>query len=243
MRATTMPTAMPSMNASAIKRAALAAVACALLTVSIPHAAAQGAQGKLNVDDLRIRSDAGDRSATRRLAEAYYLGRDGVEQDFSEAARWYLRLAKQGDVRAQTTIGLMYSRGYGVNKDPEAAHRWWNFAAAQNDPGAQYNLGLSYAQADGVAQDYERAVQWYLKAASRGHVQAQHNLGMLYDEGKGVERDPVRAYFWVKVAASQGDDVAQESLKAVGKGMSAGQIRQAEDQADEWMKKNKKMLK
>jgi len=201
------------------------------------------AQDKINIDDLKVRSDAGDRSATRQLAEMYYVGRGGVEQNFSEAARWYEILAKQGDRRAQTSLGLMYARGYGVKKDPEAAHRWWNFAAAQNDPGAQYNLGLSYAQGDGVKQDHERAVQWYSKAASRGHVQAQHNLGTLYHEGKGVVRDPVRAYFWVKVAALQGDDISLESLKAVGQGMSASQIRQAEDQAEEWMRKNKKLLK
>lgn len=237
-----MLTAKPSMNASAIKRAALAAVACALLAVSIPHAAAQGAQGKLNVDDLKIRSDAGDRSATRQLAEAYYLGRDGVEQNFTEAARWYEKLAKQGDIRAQTTMGLMYSRGYGVKKDSQAAHRWWNFAAAQNDPGAQYNLGLSFANGDGVAQDYAKAAEWYNKAAGRGHVQAQHNLGMLYHESKPA-RDPVRAYFWVKVAALQGDDVAQDSLKIVRSGMNSAQVAEAETQADEWMKKNKKLIK
>ena len=226
------------MSVSRFSRYALALLAAGWLSL----APAQDT-GKVNIEDLKIRSGAGDRSATRQLAEMYYVGRDGIEQNFSEAARWYLQLAKQGDIRAQTTIGLMYSRGYGVNKDAAAAHRWWNFAAAQNDPGAQYNLGLSYAQGDGVAQDYERAVQWYSKAASRGHVQAQHNLGTLYHEGKGVEHDPVRAYFWVRVAASQGDDVAQESLKVVGKDMSAGQIQQAEDQADEWMRKNKKTLK
>lgn len=234
-----MLTAKPSMNASAIKRAALAAVACALLAAGIPHAAEQG---KLNVDDLKTRADAGDRTATRQLADAYYVGRDGVEQNFSEAARWYEKLAKQGDIRAQTTMGLMYSRGYGVKKDSQVAHRWWNFAAAQNDPGAQYNLGLSFANGDGVAQDYERAVQWYSKAAQRGHIQAQHNLGMLYHEGKGIERDPLRAYYWLRVAALQGDDVSQEALKLVSQGMSADQVRQADNQADEWMKKYKRIV-
>ena len=227
------------MNAFAIK--ARLAAACALLVLGMQPVAAQE-KAKVNIEDLKVRSNAGERGATRQLADMYYVGKDGVEQDFAEAARWYEKLAKQGDVRAQTTLGLMYSRGYGVKKDSQAAHRWWNFAAAQNDPGAQYNLGLSYANGDGVAQDYERAVQWYIKAASRGHVQAQHNLGMLYHEGKPA-RDPVRAYFWVKVAALQGDDVAQDSLKSVRAGMSDAQVAEAEAQADEWMKKNKKLLK
>ena len=61
--------------------------------------------------------------ATRQLADAYYAGRGGVEQSFPEAARWYEKLAKQGDVRAQATIGLMYLRGYGVPQDIQAALR------------------------------------------------------------------------------------------------------------------------
>ena len=214
-------------------------LSCALLALCVGVAAAQN----VTLDDLRIRAEAGDRSATRQLAEAYYLGREGAEQNFSEAARWYLKLAQQGDVRAQTTLGLMYARGYGVKKDPAVAHHWWSFAAAANDAGAQYNLALSYANGDGVAQDYERAAQWYEKAAERTHIQAQYNLGLLYLQGKGVAKDPLRAYFWVKVAALQGDDRAQDSLNKVAAGMSAEQVRQAEAQADEWMKRAKKLLK
>ena len=236
-------TATRSMNASRIRSAILRMAAGALLLIGAPFAGAQEAKPTPTVEDLKNRAEAGDKSATRQLADAYYLGREGAEQDFSEAARWYLKLAQQGDVRAQTTLGLMYSRGYGVKKDPQAAHRWWSFAAAANDPGAQYNLGLSFANGDGVAQDYARAAQWYDKAAQRTHVQAQHNLGLLYHEGTGVAKDPVRAYFWVKVAALQGDDLSQETLKKVAAGMSPDQIREAEAQAGEWMKRAKKLLK
>jgi TPR repeat protein len=211
----------------------------ALLCAGIGVAVAQNA----TLDDLKSRAEAGDKGATRQVAEAYYLGNQGAEQNFREAARWYLKLAQQGDVRAQTTLGLMYARGYGVEKDPAAAHRWWSFAAAANDPGAQFNLGLSYASGDGVTQDFARAAQWYDKAAQRTHVQAQFNLGMLYFEGKGVVKDPLRAYFWVKVAALQGDDLAQGALEEVARGMSADQVRQAEAQADEWLKRAKKTLR
>ncbi len=200
------------------------------------------AQEKIHVDDLKVRSAAGDRSATRQLAEMYYVGRGGVEQDFKEAAVWYEKLAKQGDARAQTSLGLMYARGYGVEKNMNTARKWWSFAAAQNDPGAQFNLGVIYSRGDGVEPDYPQAAQWLNRASQRGHVQAQRLLGLLHYEGKGVERDPVRAYYWLKVAALQGDDVSGDALKTVGKGMSADQVRQAEAQADEWMKKYKKIV-
>jgi TPR repeat protein len=215
-------------------------VACALLAAACLGAAA--AQDSINVEDLRIRSDAGDRSAMRQLAELYYLGRGGVRQDFGEAARWYERLAKQGDVRAQSSLGLMYARGYGVPKNLETARRWWSFAAAQNDPGAQYNLGVIYATGEGVPQDYKQAAHWLDRAARRGHVQAQQNLGVLYREGKGVERDPQLGYFWMKVAALQGDEVAQGSLQAAARDMSADQLREADSRAGEWMRQNKRAL-
>lgn len=200
-------------------------------------------EGKLNVEDLKVRAEAGDKTATRQLADAYYTGRGGVEQNFSEAARWYVKLGQQGDLRAQTTLGLMYSRGYGVAKDLQAAHRWWSFAAAANDQGAQYNLGLAYADGEGVAQDYERAAQWYLKAAVRNHVQAQLNLGTLYYEGKGVPKDLVRAYYWFKLAALHGDDLAPDRLEKVGAEMTPNQVKDAETQATEMFKKTQKALK
>jgi hypothetical protein len=197
------------------------------------------AQEGINIEDLRVRSEAGDRTAIRQLAELYYVGRGGVGQDFAEAARWYERLAKQGDARAQASLGLMYARGYGVPKNLETARRWWSFAAAQNDPGAQYNLGVVYATGEGVSQDYKQAAHWLDRAARRGHVQAQQNLGVLYREGKGVGRDPELGYFWIKVAALQGDEVAQASLPAAATSLSADQLSQADSRAGEWMRKMK----
>jgi TPR repeat protein len=235
MSGTPIPTDAAFMSASAIRRLAwtLAAVAAFGLAA---------AQDKVDVGDLRVRASAGDKAATRQLADLYYSGQGGVEQDFREAARWYEKLAKLGDARAQTSLGLMYARGYGVEKNLRTAHRYWSFAAAQNDPGAQDNLGLSYSLGQGVAQDFGRAARWYTKAASRGHVQAQHNLGMLYYLGKGVDRDPVRAYFWVKLAALQGDEVAREAVATVAADLTSEQIQKADAEADAWTKKARNLV-
>jgi len=100
-------------------RARLPAVllACAISSAGL-------AQTSVTIDDLTQRAAAGDRTAMRALAETYYAGRNGAEQDFAKAAEWFLRLAKAGDPRAQTSLGLMYARGYGVTK---------NLAQAQAD--------------------------------------------------------------------------------------------------------------
>ncbi len=193
--------------------------------------AALAAESRITINDLTVRAEAGDRTAMRALAEAYYAGQDGAEQDFGKAAGWYRKLAQGGDVRAQTSLGLMYARGYGVSKNMAEAHRWWNFAAAQNDPGAQFNLGLTYIQGQGVATDPARAARWLREAARRGHVQAQYNLGLLLHEGKGVERNPQEAYFWVKVAALQGDEYAQQNLAPLAAGLPEEQKQEADNRA------------
>ena len=205
---------------------------CALCAVSPCDAAT--AQGKIDIDEIRVRAGNGDQTAARKLAQAYYLGHDGVAQNFREAAHWYLMLAKQGDAPAQTSIGLMYARGYGVKKDTDEARKWWTLAAVQNEPGAQFNLGLTYARGIGVAQDYARAFRWFYEAAMRDHVQAQHNLGMLYHEGKGTQQDPVSAYYWIAIAARQGDDMARKSLPTVIAGISHEQKDATNKRVDAW---------
>ncbi len=200
------------------------------------------AEAPATLQDLIQRAEAGERGAMHALAESYYAGSNGAEQDFSRAAHWYQRLARNGDVQAQTSLGLMYSRGYGVPKNLAEAHRWWNFAAIQNDPGAQYNLALGYSNGEGVAVDHERAVRWFRQAAGRGHVQAQRNLGVHYFEGRGVARDPQRAYFWMRVAALQGDAPAEDALPVMRKDLSAAQLREAESEAAGWMKQQRKLV-
>lgn len=192
--------------------------------------------------DLIQRAEAGERGAMHALAESYYAGSNGAEQDFARAAQWYHRLAKNGDVRAQTSLGLMYARGYGVNRSMAEALRWWNFAAIQNDPGAQFNLGLAYSRGEGIPADFERALRWYREAARRGHVQAQHNLGLLYADGKGVPRDAQLAYYWVRVAALQGDLAAEDALPALRRDLGDAQLREAEAQAADWMRRQRKLM-
>lgn len=204
---------------------------------------AHAAEPQITIADLTLRADAGDRTAMRALAEAYYAGQDGAGQDFTKAADWYRKLAKTGDARAQTSLGLMYARGYGVAKNLAEAHRWWNFAAAQNDPGAQFNLGLTYIQGEGVATDPARAARWFREAARRGHVQAQYNLGLLLHQGRGVERNPQEAYYWVKVAALQGDERAQQALPSLAAVLGDVQRRDADAQAADWMEKAKKNVR
>lgn len=194
-----------------MKRASAAMlILCAVL-------AAAHAQQPLDVDALKQRAEARDRNATRTLAEAYYAGSGGVAQDFGLAVQYFQKLADLGDVRAMTTLGLMYARGIGVPKNvPEAMKKWRSAATRSHgaDAGAAYNMAVVYLKGDeGVAQNPPYALDWMKRAAQLGHVLAQTDLGVMYMEGRGIASDDVVGAAWLVIAAERGDAGAQEKLK------------------------------
>ncbi len=59
-----------------------------------------------------------------RLGVCYEYG-DGVQQDWTRAARWFREAAEDGVGAAMTDIGYCYERGYGVEQDWKQAVSWY----------------------------------------------------------------------------------------------------------------------
>ena len=142
----------------------------------------------------------------------FYYGQNGVAQDYTEAAKWFLKAAEQGNADAQTFLGYSYENGLGVTKDFIEAVKWYRKAAEQGYSVAQYNLGNSYYNGSGVAKDYTEAAKWYRKAADQGFSLAQSSLGDSYYNGSGVAKDYTEAAKWFLKAAEQGNADAQTFL-------------------------------
>ena len=62
--------------------------------------------------------------------------------DYALAARLFRPFAEQGHAKAQSNLGVMYSKGQGVPQDYAEARKWFRKAAEQGHPQAQYNLGV-----------------------------------------------------------------------------------------------------
>ncbi|MFZ6845350.1 tetratricopeptide repeat protein [Undibacterium sp. RuTC16W] len=122
------------------------------------------------------------------------------------------KLANQGDVLAQTRLGVMYFHGENVEQDYQQALQWFQKAADKGHAGAQTNLGLMYSNALGLPQDSQKAAYWYQKAAAQGYSVAYLNLGVLYSMGEGVRQDLKQALISYKKAAYQGNPHAQYRL-------------------------------
>ncbi|MGH9605520.1 MAG: hypothetical protein ACRD3N_07450 [Terracidiphilus sp.] len=138
--------------------------------------------------------------------------RDGVRQDYAEAAFWYRKAAEQGHAHAQGFLGHFYATGRGVPEDYAQAAVWSRKAAEQGDAPPQLDLGNLYYYGAGIPQDREQAAVWYRKAAEQGFAAAQNRLGTLYRDGEGVPQDCAQAAVWFLKAAEQGNADAQCNL-------------------------------
>jgi len=79
-----------------------------------------------------------------------------------------LRLAKQGDAKAQYSLGLMYFWGNcGAPKDIVKTMKWWGRAAEQWHSEAQEQLGKLYDFGEETPKDYVMAYFWYNLASAR----------------------------------------------------------------------------
>jgi hypothetical protein len=133
----------------------------------------------LSVSELQEKAQKGDPEAQYRLANAYYLARNP-----SEGARWLLKSAEQGHVRAQCDLGVMYQKGFGVDQSYEDCLKWYRMAANHGDALGQHNLGslnakgfrlkgVGFFDRTGFAftkatQDFVEAYKWFSLAGARG---------------------------------------------------------------------------
>jgi TPR repeat protein len=60
--------------------------------------------------------------------------------DYVPAIRVFRTMAKQGDAKAQSVLGIMYRHGEGVARSPVRAFLWFSRAAARGDAKAKAEL-------------------------------------------------------------------------------------------------------
>ena len=150
-------------------------------------------------------ANAGMVEAQYALAVRYEKG-DGVETDYDQAFRWYLKAAKQGNADAAFKAGYYYQEMLEEPNENEAIN-WYTKAANAYHVDAQKALAdLLYKN-----QQYDQAFQWYLNAADRGVAEAAYRVGDYYRELL-VEKDLDEAIKWYTKAADNGYIQAQTKL-------------------------------
>jgi TPR repeat protein len=108
-----------------------------------------------------------------RLGEMYYVGKEGVEQDFARAVVEFRRAAEEegeegGHAPAQSCLAFCYYRGDRVEKDHVQARARYKKAALGEDSEAALEAALMCYKGEGGDPDFEYAERIFRKAAKNG---------------------------------------------------------------------------
>jgi len=211
-----------------LKRIAIAALACTVLTpasTSLAAPAAAPASAPLSTGDqiatlldagkpieafalAQQKSGEGDPAGDFALGWFYDLG-EHITADKAKALGYYRKCADAELSPCQWRLGVMLDTGDGVAADPAAAFGWISKAAAQNNAGAQASLAVLYAMGRGTAIDYAKALDLYKTAAKNGQAHGFYGAGVMYLDGQGVPKDGEEAAAWFSVGAAVGDQQAK----------------------------------
>jgi localization factor PodJL len=175
---------------------------------------------------LRAAAGRGEAPAQYEVAQRFAEGQ-GVPQNFTEAAQWFERAARQGLVLAQFRLGGLYEKGLGVRKDLEAARRYYVLAGEAGNGKALHNLAVLHAEGIDGKPDYATAAKWFRKAADYGIADSQYNLAILYARGIGVEQNLTEAYKWFALAAKEGDVESARKRDELGARLDRASFAQA----------------
>ncbi len=122
----------------------------------------------------------------------------GVEENETEAFKYYTLAADNGNTTSMYRTGLCYYNGVGVKQNYAEAYRWFTDAAGNENVAAIYYLGKMMMYGEGCNPDPEAsAVQWLLKSCrEKITIKAQFELGNAYLTGNGVEENDEIAMEW-----------------------------------------------
>ena len=163
-----------------IRQSAEAGSVSALLNQGIMTMRGQGVSGDpvAGMGLMKQAAERGSVEAQARVAEAYFLGEDGlVVKSEEEAAPWAQRAAESGHAWSQNLIGTMKEHGLGLARDLAGAREFYQRAAEQGNAKAQASLGRLLHNGASGAADRIGAYYWLKAGAEQGEVTARNFFG------------------------------------------------------------------
>jgi TPR repeat protein len=165
----------------------------------------------LDVKQLLLQANKGDKAAEMALGNLYYRGL-GVPKDQAQAFRWYMECAKQGDPEAEAYVGAMYANGLGVDRNFENSLEWLRRSSAQGSPRGEFELAVMYLRGFGTQDERGQLMALVSKSASQHYAPAESQLGVFAYNGNGRTADHHRALRYFLMAAYGNNVVADYYL-------------------------------
>lgn len=154
-------------------------------------------------------AESGDIKAIEEVANSYYRGKNGFEEDNDKALLWFQKAVEidSENVVGLNGIGNIFYNGYGVPVDIEKGATYYLKAATLGYSKAQFNIASHFAD-----EGDSKCIEWYEKAFRGGEYDAACKLGELYADGSIISQDIAKAMQWYIAGADKGDNGSQFHL-------------------------------
>jgi len=157
----------------------LVLIAAAFYLLQLREAPAQQSEIQDNIAQIAAKAKAGDAMAQFEYGTLAYTG-IGVIQDYTGAAAWLTKSAKQGNAEAQCELGFLYQTGsFGQGPpppDPKQAAIWYEMATKQNSACGAFALAALYRRGTGVEKNPFLAATFMAIATAGGIEPKPHVL-------------------------------------------------------------------
>lgn len=196
------------------------------------------------------------------IGDIYYIGEDGIDQNYAEAFKWYSRAATCGYNMAKIKMSLMLYRGLGVEQDLPRAFRLFDeiswtrenfghFSPLRFNSVARYYAAKMQENGEGCTKDLVDAFERYRVTGGLETVQdyesprsipkAIYKVADAYFLGEGARQNFAKALKFYERTFNKGDGRTpyhREALKKVMWMYELGEgIPQDKVKAAEWRKK------
>ena len=143
-------------------------------------------------------------------------------KDYGLRAKCYLRLAEQGDRKAEYAYAECLANGVGVAENKEEALLWYKAAAGKMHPGAAHRLAVCLRDKR-FGNNATQVLFWMRVAAEFGDNEAEYDLSHMYEDGEGTAPSHRHALYWLTKSAEGGNENAIAELAgmyAIGDGVT-----------------------
>lgn len=196
------------------------------------------------------------------VGDIYYIGEDGIEQDYTKAFKWYSRAAERGYNMAKIKCALMLYRGRGVEQDLPRAFKAFDklswtrenfgpFSPFRFNSVARYYAAKMRENGEGCTADLVEALERYKVAGGLERIQdyesarsiprAIYKVADAYFLGKGTKQNFGKALKFYEKTFTKGDGKTpyhREALKKIICMYELGEgVPQDKEKAAEWRKK------
>lgn len=138
-----------------------------------------------------------------------------LAQTFAQKQQWVsvfdimYPMALEGNVTAQSNLGVLYNLGRGTAQNKEKAYWWFSEAAEKGSIKAINNLAIMYLHGDYVKQNTPQAIKLFERSALSKDTDAMMMLSEIYR----LQSQYQKSSEWLKKAAELGNAQAKARLE------------------------------